>query len=59
MTQEAVSAAKKYVERSVKAQRDLGYKTPSSPIVRAAVTETAEATNALLELAAKRSDASA
>lgn len=53
MTQQAVAEAKKYVERSLKAQEQLGYKSPRRPVVKAAVAEAALAFGALLALGSK------
>jgi hypothetical protein len=50
MTKQAASEAKKYVQRSLESQKQLGYKSPGRPVVKAAVTEAAVAFEALLAL---------
>jgi hypothetical protein len=54
VTKQAVDEAKQYVERSLKAQQQLGYKAPACPIVKAAEVEAAAALNALLSLRSER-----
>ena len=54
MTKQAVAEAKQYVERSLKAQQQLGYKAPARPIVQAAEVEAAAALSALLSLRSER-----
>jgi hypothetical protein len=50
VTKQAIAEAKQYVERSLKAQKRLGYKAPARPIVKAAEDEAAAALNELLSL---------
>jgi hypothetical protein len=52
MTDKAVTEAQKYVERSLAAQKKLGYSAPAKPVVKAAVSRAAEAVDALLALKA-------
>ena len=52
MTDRAVNEAQKYVERSLRAQKKLGYAAPSEPVVKAAVSRAAEAVDALMTLKA-------
>jgi hypothetical protein len=54
MTREAVAEAEKYVRQSLESQKQLGYKRPARPVVKAAVTEAAAAVEALLALSAGR-----
>lgn len=50
MTRQAMSEAERYVQRSLESQKQLGYKSPGRPVVKAAVTEAAAAFEALLAL---------
>ena len=43
MTEQTVSEATRYVERSIENQTKLGYKRPPKPVVREAIRETAAA----------------
>jgi hypothetical protein len=52
MTDKAVTEAQKYVERSLRAQKKLGYAAPSKPVVKAAVSRAAAAVDALMTLKA-------
>ena len=50
MTDKAVTEAQKYVERSLRAQKKLGYAAPAKPVVKEAVNQAAHAVDALLAL---------
>jgi hypothetical protein len=56
MTDRAINEAEEYVERSLKAQEKLGYSTPDQPVVKAAVSEAAQAVDALMTLQASQQD---
>jgi hypothetical protein len=49
-----INEAERYVARLVEKQNELGYKHPTTPVVRSAVVEAAEALKALSGLATKR-----
>ncbi len=52
MTEQAVREAEKYIEQVLKSQQKLGYTTPGTPVVKAAVDDAAQAMLALFGLRA-------
>jgi hypothetical protein len=54
VTELAVREAERYIEQVLKSQQKLGYTTPGTPVVKAAVDNAAEAMNALFALRASR-----
>jgi hypothetical protein len=53
VTNEAISEAKAYIERSLEQQEKLGYKKPPARVIQAAVKDAAKAVDALLGLRAR------
>jgi hypothetical protein len=55
MTSQAVAEARKYVQESIRSQKQLGYRrSPRPDVVKAAVSEAAAALDALVALHAKK-----
>jgi hypothetical protein len=50
MTEQALTEAKAYVERSLKNQSELGYSRPPEPVIEQAIANAAQAIDELLAL---------